>query len=124
MDFELFFDPENPECPYLDEVKEDQLSIVTEKNRTKGNDEPSQISTGSAVDQVTIKSSWAAYFMALSKRFVSQLGIKTQYHRFFEKLPSERAHCSAQTFGHEVRLDRGGWVEVAGFAYRTEYDIM
>ncbi len=27
MDFELFFDPDNPECPYLDEVKEDQLSM-------------------------------------------------------------------------------------------------
>src|SRR5947199_2996246 len=123
MDFELFFDPDNPECPYLDEVKEDQLSIVTEKNRTGGNAEASQISTARAVDQGTIKSSWAAYFMALSKRFLSQLGIKTQYQRFFEKLPSERAHYSAQTFDHEVKLDRWGWVEVAGFAYRTDYDI-
>src|SRR5437867_1845945 len=60
MDFELFFNPENPECPYLDEVKEDQLSIVTEKNRTGGNAEASQISTGRAVDQGSIKSSWAA----------------------------------------------------------------
>jgi len=123
MDFELFFDPDNPECPYLDEVKEDQLSIVTEKNRTGGNAEASQISTGRAVEQGTIKSSWAAYFMALSKRFLSQLGIKTQHQRFFEKLPSERAHYSAQTFDHEVKLDRWGWVEVAGFAYRTDYDI-
>src|SRR5206468_725544 len=97
--------------------------VMTEKNRTGGNAEASQISTGRAVDQGTIKSSWAAYFMALSKRFLSQLGIKTQHQRFFEKLPSERAHYSAQTFDHEVKLDRWGWVEVAGFAYRTDYDI-
>ncbi|TMI25407.1 glycine--tRNA ligase [Candidatus Bathyarchaeota archaeon] len=123
MDFELFFDPDNPECPYLDEVREDQMSIVTEKNRTGGNAEALQVSTGRAVEQGTIKSSWAAYFMALSKRFLSQLGIQTQHQRFFEKLPSERAHYSAQTFDHEVKLDRWGWVEVAGFAYRTDYDI-
>src|SRR5256884_768736 len=99
------------------------MSIVTEKNRTGGNAEALQVSTGRAVEQGTIKSSWAAYFMALSKRFLSQLGIQTQHQRFFEKLPSERAHYSAQTFDHEVRLDRWGWTEVAGFAYRTDYDL-
>src|SRR5207247_9811672 len=27
------------------------------------------------------------------------------------------------TFDHEVKLDRWDWVEVAGFAYRTDYDL-
>jgi glycyl-tRNA synthetase len=123
MDFELFFDPDNPECPYLDEVRKERLSIVSEKNRTEGKDEASQIATGEAVEHGTIKSSWAAYFMAQSKRFLTQLGIQGQHQRFFEKLPMERAHYSAQTFDHEVKLDRWGWVEVAGFAYRTDYDL-
>lgn len=61
--------------------------------------------------------------MAQSKRFLAQIGIKPSDQRFFEKLPSERAHYSAQTFDHEVKLDRWGWVEVAGFAYRTDYDL-
>jgi glycyl-tRNA synthetase len=123
MDFELFFDPENPECPYLGEVRDDELSIVTEKDRAQSEDHSTQITTGEAVKKGTIKSSWAAYFMAQSKRFLNQLGIQSQYQRFFEKLPTERAHYSAQTFDHEVKLDRWGWVEVAGFAYRTDYDL-
>jgi glycyl-tRNA synthetase len=123
MDFELFFDPENPECPYLKEVTDEQLSIVTEKDRIKSDDQTTLITTGEAVRTHTIKSSWAAYFMAQSKRFLAQLGIRPQHQRFFEKLPTERAHYSAQTFDHEVKLDRWGWVEVAGFAYRTDYDL-
>ncbi len=123
MDFELFFDPENPECPYLGEVRDEELSIVTERDRAHGEEHMTQITTGEAVKKNTIKSSWAAYFMAQSKRFLNQLGIHSRYQRFFEKLPTERAHYSAQTFDHEVRLDRWGWVEVAGFAYRTDYDL-
>jgi glycyl-tRNA synthetase len=123
MDFEIFFDPESPECPYLDEVKSEQLSIVTEKDRVNGEDHKTLITTGEAVANGTIKSAWAAYFMAQSKRFLEQLGIPGQDQRFFEKLPTERAHYSAQTFDNEVKLDRWGWVEVAGFAYRTDYDL-
>ncbi len=123
MDFELFFDPENPECPYLDEVREERLFIVTEKTRNEGKDLATEIPVGEAVTAQLIKAPWAAYFMAQSKRFLSQLGIQPSHQRFFEKLSGERAHYSAQTFDHEVQLDRWGWVEVAGFAYRTDYDL-
>jgi len=123
MDFELFFDPDTPDCPYLGEVKDEELSIVTEKDRLADADRTTQITAGQAVTTGAIKSSWAAYFMALSKRFLTQLGIQSQYQRFFEKLPTERAHYSAQTFDQEVKLDRWNWVEVAGFAYRTDYDL-
>src|SRR5258708_39264782 len=45
MDFELFFDPEKPECPYIDEVKEDKLHIITEETRKKGRSETTRITT-------------------------------------------------------------------------------
>ena len=123
MDFELFFDPEKPDCPYLDEVKEDILFIVTEDTRKKGKDETTRITTSEALQRRFVKSPWMAYFMAQSTRFLSQLGIDQRNQRFFEKLSTERAHYSAQTFDHEVKLDRWDWVEVAGFAYRTDYDL-
>lgn len=123
MDFELFFDPDNPDCPYLSEVRDEMLTVVTETSRAKGSEDAIQTRTIDAVEGGAIKSSWAAYFMAQSKRFLAQLGIKPSNQRFFEKLPSERAHYSAQTFDHEIKLDRWGWVEVAGFAYRTDYDL-
>ena len=123
MDFEFFFDPENPECPYLEEVDSEELLIVTEEARQKGNETATEVSVREALQKKIIKAQWAAYFMALSKRFLTRLGVDSQHQRFFAKLPSERAHYSAQTFDHEVQLDRWGWTEVAGFAYRTDYDL-
>ena len=123
MDFELFFDPEHPECPFLDEVKKETLSLVTEETRKRGSDRATEISVSQAVTTQTIKTPWAAYFMALSKQFLSRLGIPGKNQRFFEKLQNERAHYSVQTFDLEIQLDRWGWVEVAGFAYRTDYDL-
>jgi glycyl-tRNA synthetase len=123
MDFELFFDPEKPECPYIDEVKEDKLRIITEETRKKGSSETARITTAEALEKRLVKSPWMAYFMAQSTRFLAKLGIDLGNQRFFEKLSTERAHYSAQTFDHEVKLDRWDWVEVAGFAYRTDYDL-
>ena len=123
MDFELFFDPERPECPYIDEVKEDQLQIITEETRKRGRGETTRITTAEALEKRLVKSPWMAYFMAQSTRFLAKLGMNPGNQRFFEKLPTERAHYSAQTFDHEVKLDRWDWVEVAGFAYRTDYDL-
>jgi glycyl-tRNA synthetase len=123
MDFELFFDPEEPDCPYLDEVAAEELSIVTVETRKEGTENATKVRVGDAVQRQVIQAPWAAYFMALSKQFLNQLGVDGQHQRFFEKLPTERAHYSAQTFDHEVELDRWGWTEVAGFAYRTDYDL-
>ncbi len=123
MDFELFFNPDEPECPFIPEVQDENLTIVTEASRRNGKEESTRVTAKQALDRKLIKAPWTAYFMALSKRFLEELGIDEGHQRFFEKLPSERAHYSAQTFDHEVRLDRWGWVEVAGFAYRTDYDL-
>ena len=123
MDFEFFFDPEDPKCPYLNEVDSDDLMIVTEEARQNGEETTIRISVHEALEKNLIKTEWSAYFMALSKRFLTKLGVSPQHQRFFAKLPAERAHYSAQTFDHEVKLDRWGWTEVAGFAYRTDYDL-
>ncbi len=123
MDFELFFSPEEPNCPFLSEVEGERLSIITETSRLAGSDQAELVSTGEAVRSGVIKTSWAAFFMALAKRFLEQIGIDGANQRFFEKLPRERAHYSKQTFDLEIKLDKLGWTEVAGFAYRTDYDL-
>jgi glycyl-tRNA synthetase len=61
--------------------------------------------------------------MALSIEFVTALGIPKEKQRFEEKLSAERSHYSSQTFDHQIWLDRWGWVEVAGHAYRTDFDL-
>src|SRR5207244_8939292 len=62
MDFELFFDPAQPACPYLDEVVSEELSIVTEESRVKGAENAIKVKVSEAVTRQVIKAPWAAYF--------------------------------------------------------------
>ena len=123
MEFEFFFDPENHQCPKLEQVKDEILRLVPAENRAKGLEEPISMTVMEAVRGGYILNSWAAYFMVQSKRFVTALGVPPERQRFHEKLPKERAHYSAQTYDHEVLLDRWGWIELAGHAYRTDFDL-
>ena len=123
IDLEFFFDPENPHCPFIDEVADEKLRLVLIENRVKGDETPVELSVKDIVAKGYIKVEWQAYFMALAKRFITSLGIPENRQRFIEKHPWERAHYSAQGFDQEVYLDRWGWVEVAGFNYRTDYDL-
>lgn len=123
MEIEFFFDPDDQQCPRLEQVKDEVLRLVPAGNRAKGLEEPVSMKVMEALQDGLILNSWAAYFMAQSKRFVTALGIPPERQRFHEKLPKERAHYSAQTYDHEVLLDRWGWVELAGHAYRTDFDL-
>jgi len=123
MEIEFFFDPDNQQCPKLGQVKDEVLRLVPVGNRAKGLEEPVSMKVMEALQGGLILNSWAAYFMVQSKRFVTALGIPPERQRFHEKLPKERAHYSAQTYDHEVLLDRWGWVELAGHAYRTDFDL-
>ena len=61
--------------------------------------------------------------MALAKRLLTDLGVPAERQRFIEKLPWERAHYSLQTYDQEVLVDRWGWIEVSGHAYRSDFDL-
>jgi len=123
MEFEFFFDPEDPKCDRLREVENEKLLLVPLELREKGVEEPIELTVLQALEKGYIKQPWAAYFMALSKQFVAELGIPAEKQRFHEKLQTERAHYSAQTYDHQIQLDRWGWTELAGNAYRTDFDL-
>ncbi|MEM3047487.1 MAG: glycine--tRNA ligase, partial [Candidatus Bathyarchaeia archaeon] len=123
MEIEFFFDPTEPRCPRLGEVEESKLRLILERDRLQGREEPITVTVRQAVEQGLIKAEWMAYFMALAQAFVEELGVPAERQRFIEKLPWERAHYSAQSFDQEVLLERWGWVEVSGHAYRTDYDL-
>ncbi|MEM3811197.1 MAG: glycine--tRNA ligase, partial [Conexivisphaerales archaeon] len=119
MELELFMDPEDEKAPALD--RDMKLPLLHEKVMEKG--EPELISPYGAYKNGILKSAWLAYFLEKSFKFVMALGVPESKQRFIEKLVGERAHYSAQTFDHEVFFDEMGWTEVAGFAYRTDYDL-
>jgi len=123
MELELFFDPHRPSCPFLHEVSEEGIKLLTEDMEARDVKEPMELPLCEALEKGYILSEWQAYFMGVSKRFLSHLGIPSSDQRFRAHLPQERSHYSAQTFDHEVKLESWGWIEVAGHAYRTDYDL-
>ena len=123
MELELFFDPQNPKCPMLGEVADVPIRLHTEKMEAADEKTPLETTIGEALEQGHILTEWTAYFMGVSRRFVNRLGIPAERQRFRAHLPEERSHYSSQTYDHEVQLDSIGWLEVAGHAYRTDYDL-
>jgi len=123
IDLEFFIDPETPECPLLERVENETLNLVLAEQRLKGSEEPVKLTVKEALSKGYIKMEWQAFFMALAKRFLADLGVPEEKQRFIEKLEWERAHYSVQGFDQEVYLDRWGWVEVSGFNDRTDFDL-
>ncbi|MFC1802648.1 glycine--tRNA ligase [Thermoproteota archaeon] len=123
MELELFFDPQDPVCPWYDEVKDVVIHLYTEEMKENEIEEPNELSISEAVNQGLILTEWQGYFMGLGQKFIAALGVPEKYQRFRAHLPEERAHYSAQTYDHEIKLDTWGWTEVSGCAYRTDFDL-
>jgi glycyl-tRNA synthetase len=123
MELELFFDPENPACPWFNDVKDTVIRFYTEEMEAQHVKEPKMLSIMEAVEQGLILTEWQGYFMGLGQKFMEALGVPEENQRFRAHLPDERAHYSAQTFDHEVKLDTWGWTEISGCAYRTDFDL-
>jgi glycyl-tRNA synthetase len=122
MDVEFFFDPEEP-CPWLKQMENETLQLIPAEQKRKGNKEPVTITVKEVIQKGIVKTPWQVFFMALAKQFLQQLGVPPEKQRFIEKLEWEKAHYSQQSFDQEIYLERWGWTEVSGNAYRTDYDL-
>ncbi|MCJ7560389.1 glycine--tRNA ligase, partial [Candidatus Bathyarchaeota archaeon] len=122
-DLEFFFDPEEPNCCLLKDVENEILPLLLAENRLKGSEETRNVTVKEAVEQKMVRSEWQAFFMAMAKKLLIEIGVPAEKQRFIEKLPWEKAHYSSQSFDQEVYVERWGWVEVSGHAYRTDYDL-
>jgi glycyl-tRNA synthetase len=123
IDYEIFVDPEDATYPRIDLLKDQKLRILTvEEQRAKG-ENVVEMTVREALDRGAVRNDVLCYFMALAVRFIQDLGIPWEKQRLREVPPEERAHYSSQTFDQEVWLERWGWTEVSGHAYRTDYDL-
>lgn len=123
MELELFFDPQEPGCPWFGGVEDVVIKLFTEEMEEKEVKEPLEVSIGEAVEKGLILTEWQGYFMGVSQRFITALGMPPEKQRFRAHLPDERAHYSAQTHDHEVLFETWGWIEISGCAYRTDFDL-
>jgi glycyl-tRNA synthetase len=123
MEVEVILDPDKlDDCINFNKYKNLQIRLLTAKMQ-ENKKKPLEISLQEALNRNLIINKWMAYFMGVSKNFISGLGIPDDKQLFREQLPYERAHYSKQTIDLQVHLDGQGWSEVAGHAYRTDWDL-
>ena len=120
-DLEFFFDPEEPDCCLLKDVENETLRLYLAPERLKCSEKTIEVTVKDAVAQKLIQSEWQAFFMAMAKKFLTEIGVPPENQRFIEKTQWEKAHYATQSFDQEVLVDRWGWIEVSGHAYRTDY---
>ena len=122
-DLEFFFDPEDPNCCLLKDVENETLRIYLAPEREACSEKIVEVTVKDAIAKQIIRSEWQVFFMAMAKKLLIEIGVPGENQRFIEKLPWEKAHYATQCFDQEVYVDRWGWVEVSGHAYRTDYDL-
>ena len=123
IDYEIFFDPEDPTYPSIEQIHDQRLRILSASEQLLGSDSASVLTVREALANHVVRNEIQCYFMALAVTFLEDLGIPFSKQRLREQLSDEKAHYSEQTFDQEVWLDRWGWTEISGHAYRTDYDL-
>jgi glycyl-tRNA synthetase len=120
-ELELFVDPERDE-PDLSFVEDVELTLYSiERQREEGTDYL-ETTVGEAVEEGVIASEWVAYYLGVAQEWYERVGVDVDRFRFRQHLPGERAHYASDCWDAEAELD-GDWVEIAGFAYRGDYDL-
>jgi glycyl-tRNA synthetase len=122
-DLEFFFDPEEPNCCLLKDVESETLRLYLAPERLKCSEKTVEVTVKDAVAQQLIRSEWQAFFMAMAKKLLTEIGVPAENQRFIEKTQWEKAHYAGQSFDQEVYVDRWGWIEVSGHAHRTDFDL-
>jgi glycyl-tRNA synthetase len=120
-ELEQFIDPNEDEPP-LGEVRDVDVTLypATEQNAEDGGYVDTTI--GEAVDEGIIGSPWVAYYLGIAQEWYERVGVDMDRFRFRQHLTGERAHYAADCWDAESEIS-GNWIEIAGFAYRGDYDL-
>ncbi len=116
MEIEYFTAP-NQHCPYLDEIKNIEIEIISEKMK-KGK----LMKILEAHKKGIIKNPWHAYFLALEFSWFLSLGSNPKNFRARQHSAEERSHYAADTWDLEFNFPMG-WRELQGFSNRTDFDL-
>jgi glycyl-tRNA synthetase len=120
-ELEQFINPETDEPP-LDAVADVPLTLYPATEQESEGVDYVETTVGEAVADGTVGSAWIGYYLGLAKRWFASVGVDADRFRFRQHLAGERAHYAADCWDAEAELG-GDWVEIAGFSYRSDYDL-
>jgi glycyl-tRNA synthetase len=120
-ELEQFVDPERDE-PDLDSVADVEVTLYPATEQGSDDGEYVETTVGEAVEAGIVGDAWIGYFLGVAQEWYERVGVDTDRFRFRQHLAGERAHYAADCWDAESEVD-GDWIEIAGFAYRGDYDL-
>ena len=120
-ELEQFIDPEEDEPP-LEDVEDVEVTLYPASEQNADDGDYIETTIGDAVDEEIIESPWVAYFLGVAQGWYERVGVDMDRFRFRQHLAGERAHYAADCWDAESEVG-GNWIEIAGFAYRGDYDL-
>ena len=120
-ELEQFIDPEEDEPP-IERVADVEVRLYPATEQHAEDGEYLDTTVGEAVDDGVIGSPWVGYYLGVAQEWYERIGVDRDRFRFRQHLAGERAHYAADCWDAESEVD-GDWIEIAGFAYRGDYDL-
>ncbi len=121
-EIEYFVDPLKKEHNKFNLLKDLKLPLWSAKSQFNGESINTNITLGEAVEKKIIDNETLGYFLGKTYLFLIGIGIKKDGIRFRQHTPKEMAHYASDCWDAEIETSYG-WVEVAGHADRTCYDL-
>ena len=119
-ELEHFIDPERDDPP-LERVADVELPLYSAEAQ-QGDGGLETYTIREALEAGVVGSEWVAYYLGESMSFYERIGLDMDRFRYRQHLPGELSHYAADCWDAETELG-GNWVEVTGFAYRSDYDL-
>jgi len=124
MEIEYFINPKKiNDCPYWGDVKHIKINLLSAEKQEEGIQEHEEITAEEALQTDLIKSTWHAYWVVESLKWLWRIGLSKDKLRVREHVKTELAHYAVQTFDIEYYFPYMGWKEIEGISNRTDYDL-
>ena len=121
-EIEYFVDPLKKEHKKFNSIKDLKLPLWSAKNQLSGKQPEYEITLGEAVKNKIIDNETLGYFLGKTYLFLIEIGIQKDGIRFRQHTPKEMAHYASDCWDAEINTSYG-WIEVAGHADRTCFDL-
>lgn len=121
-EIEYFVDPQHKEHKKFHTLKDLKLPLWSAKNQLSNGPIETDMTLGEAVEKKIIDNETLGYFLGKTYLFLTGIGIRKDGIRFRQHTPKEMAHYASDCWDAEIETSYG-WVECAGHADRTCFDL-
>eukprot|EP00775_Hariotina_reticulata_P009703 gene9703-9862_t len=121
-EIEHFVNPEDKRHPKFASLAELQPLLYSRAMQMSDTKRAQPMALGDAVSQGIIANETLAYFIGRTWLFFCRVGVDPKRMRFRQHLQHEMAHYAEDCWDAEVETSYG-WVECAGLADRSAYDL-